>query len=74
MAKGEKVKHYIAIMETEHFSWLAVGKTEEEARNAIAKAWNKKDGYHRERQTTEQLDSYYGINVYDLADGECHWA
>ena len=62
-------KHYLAEMETEHYSWKAIGTTPEQAKRAILKAWNSDDW--REKMTLQGLDDWYGISIYELKDGEC---
>lgn len=62
-------KHYIARMETRHYSWLAVGRTEEEAKQAILNEWNASD--RRDKVTMEELEEEYDLCVDALTDGEC---
>ena len=63
-----KEKHYIARMETRHYSWLAVGRTEKEAKNAVLTAWNASP--YRDTITMEELEEE-GLTVDCLEDGEC---
>ena len=65
---------WVAIMETEHYTWRAVGKTEEEAVLAVAEEWAKGRGYkNREPMTREELEEYYGINRWFIKFGQCKW-
>ena len=66
-----KTKHYIAQMETENFSFVAIGRTEEEAKRAIVKEWNKSP--YRKRATVKSLEEYYGFYINALAYGECSY-
>lgn len=69
----KKQKRFIAIMNSESFEWIALGDTEAEAKEAIRKAWNKRDAYKRERLTLEELEDWYGIGIYELSAGQCEW-
>ena len=52
---------WVAMMDTERFSWRAAGKTEEEAMNSIVREWNHGIGQEsRESMTEEELMEYYG--------------
>lgn len=65
---------WVAVMETEHYTWTAVGKTKEEAMEAIANEWQNGPGHeYREQMTLAELDNYYGIsyNYYEI--GKCQW-
>jgi hypothetical protein len=65
---------WVARMETEHYEWTAVGKTEEEARNAIAKEWNEGRGSnYRTEMTKDELEECYGIYCDFIKFGECEW-
>ena len=59
---------FIAQMESENYSWIAIGETEKEAKEAIVNKWNDST---REPMTVEKLDEYYGIATMSLKKGEC---
>lgn len=66
---------WVAIMETEHYTWRAVGKTEEEAVQAIVNEWQNGSGCeYRTQLTREELEEYYGINRWFIKFGQCQWA
>lgn len=63
---------WVARMESESFSWTTIGKTEDEAVNAIVKEWNEgKDSAYREEATLDELYEWYGIHCVFLKFGEC---
>lgn len=65
---------WIATMETEHYEWTAVGKTKEEAINAIVNEWQYGRGHERrEMMTREELEDYYGIGYNYYEFGKCQW-
>ena len=65
---------WVAIMETEHYTWRAVGQTEEEAVQAVINEWQNGSGYeHRTYMTREELEEYYGINRWFIEFGQCKW-
>ena len=65
---------WIATMESEHYTWTAIGLTADEAKGAIAKEWNEGTGsYRREEMTLEELDNYYGISYEFIEFGKCNW-
>ena len=65
---------WVATMETEHYTWTAVGKTEDEAIHAIVDAWQNGPGYEdRYTMTREQLEDWYGINYDYYEFGKCQW-
>jgi hypothetical protein len=63
---------WVATMDSESFEWKAVGRTEDEAINAIVKEWNK-DTFHRTSMTREELEDYYGIECEFMKYGKCEW-
>ena len=74
---AEKV--FVAQMSSECFDWLAVGRTEEEAKKSILKAWNrrqfhlKKSNYARSSyyfRNVDDLDEEYGITVTEIEIGK----
>lgn len=53
---------YLAIMETENYTWKAVGRSYDEAMNAIADCWNYGPGNEcREKMSRNDLENYYSI-------------
>lgn len=69
---------YVAQMESESFSWLSVGETEEQAKTAILKEWNKRIksnseyyGILFEKWDMEKLETYYAITVEKIGNGQC---
>ena len=65
---------WVAIMESESYTWTAVGLTEDEAINTIVREWNEGVGNERrETMTRDELDSWYGIGREFIEFGKCHW-
>ena len=65
---------WVATMESENYTWTAVGKTKAEAINAIVREWNEGIGSsRREIMTKNQLEEYYGIGCDFMKFGECQW-
>lgn len=65
---------WVAIMETEHYSWKAIGLNKDEAKDTIVKEWNEGRGNERRDQMTrEELEEYYGINCKFIEFGKCIW-
>ena len=65
---------WVAIMETEHYEWMAVGKTKDEAVDTIVKEWQEGRGCERrDEMTKEELQEYYGIRCRFLEFGKCLW-
>lgn len=65
---------WIAKMETEHYEWTAVGKTKEEAINAIVSEWQDGAGSeHRMTMTRKVLEECYGIDCNYYEFGKCEW-
>lgn len=62
---------WVATMDSESFEWKAVGRTEDEAINAIVKEWNK--DARRYKMTREELEDYYGIECEFMKYGKCEW-
>lgn len=60
---------FVATLETRHFSFMAVGRTEAEAREAMRQGWDM----HREE--LEGVDPFSvfedGVNVTELRAGQC---
>jgi hypothetical protein len=70
MSKGV----WVATMESESYSWLAVGETKEKAIEAIVNEWQHGVGYeYRDNMTREELESYYGIYCRFIEFGKCEW-
>lgn len=65
---------WVARMETEHYEWIAVGKTRFEAINAIVTEWNEGRGSsHRDAMSKDELEEYYGIGCNYYEFGKCQW-
>lgn len=65
---------WIATMDSERYSWRAIGLTKDEAKGAIVKEWNEGVGNeYREQVTLEELEEYYGINCEFVEFGQCNW-
>lgn len=65
---------WVATMESENYTWRAIGLNENEARGTIAKEWNEGIGNERrDKMTLDELDRYYGINCEFLEFGKCNW-
>lgn len=62
---------WIATMDSECYEWKAVGRTKDEAIDAIAKEWNSSP--RRDPMTREELEDYYGIDCEFLEYGKCEW-
>jgi hypothetical protein len=68
----KKLGVWLATMDSERYEWKAVGRTKEEAINAIVTEWNK-DTFYRTPMTRKELEDYYGINYEFLEYGKCEW-
>ena len=65
---------WIATMETEHYTWTAIGKTQDEAIEAIVNEWQNGVGCeNRVDMTREELEDYYGFNYEFIEFGQCKW-
>lgn len=65
---------WVAIMDSEHYTWKAIGLTEDEARDTIAKEWSEgKGNERRDAMTREELEEFYGINTWFIEFGQCQW-
>ena len=75
---------YVARMFSETMEWVAIGNTEEEAKEAILKKWNehmdnlaKYDNYGRydwesgKYESVEMMEMDYDIAVFKLMPGTC---
>ena len=75
---------FIAMMDSETKTWIAKGKTEQDAKEALRKAWNKDQNrimkYMGENgeifipiicKNTDDLDEMYGVSIFDLTDTDC---
>lgn len=59
---------YLVIMDTEHYSFIAVGETEEKAKRALVKKFNERAP---KRATRKALEEWYGISVYEIKQNTC---
>ena len=65
---------WFARMYSEHYEWIAVGQTKDEAINSIVKEWREGVGNeHRDKMTKEELHDYYGIGCEFFEFGKCKW-
>lgn len=65
---------WVAKMDSEHYEWIAVGKTKDKAIDAVVKEWQSGIGHqHRDTMTREELEDYYGIGCSYYELGECKW-
>lgn len=65
---------WVAHMCSDHYDWTAIGKTEDEARNAIVKEWNEgKGSEHRYPMSRDELEETYGMYSDFIKFGECEW-
>jgi len=71
---------FIAQMDSESCSWIALGNTEDEAKIALMDRWNKRQRYLSQNGIIDEswlvdnpkyLDEEYGISVVELESGEC---
>lgn len=78
--KGDDLM-FVATMDSEHFEWMALGKTEKEALEALRQAWNRnqREAYKHYGgdmwlvETPNELMEYYGVWVEELKPGQCKW-
>ena len=65
---------YVATMYSENYEWTAVGRTMDEAIDAIVKEWQEGVGWERrDKMTKKELDDYYGIGCEFFEFGKCNW-
>ena len=65
---------WVATMESENYTWTAVGKTKDEAINAIVNEWCDGVGHKRRiHMTRKVLEECYGINCEYYEFGKCRW-
>lgn len=65
---------YVATMESENYTWTAVGLTKDEAIETITKEWNEGlSNEYRDKMTSKELDNYYGISYEFIEFGKCNW-
>ena len=71
---------YIANMETETMTWIGLGETEIEAKEAIRNKWNEhqrklvQSGWKNEEEIAgnlKVLEGWYDIDIIELGVGEC---
>lgn len=66
---------FVITMETENFSWLAAGETEEEARAALRATWDvhlEQYGRHDNPNglRSDEIEEQYEPIVHELSPGE----
>ena len=65
---------WVVEMDSERYTWKAVGKTEKEAIQAVVKEWNYGAGCdNREPMTEEELVEEYGLCAEFYEFGKCEW-
>jgi hypothetical protein len=70
---------FVVTMESESTSWVALGNTEREAKEAIADEWNRRQrnlvqsGWVNEPEymNAAELDEYYGMCICEMNPGQC---
>jgi hypothetical protein len=74
---------WVATLGTEHYGWLGIGRTKEEARQAIWRRWRKhmdkvkaaatrrREPFEETYHSIDEIEDYYGIHYYngDYGDG-----
>jgi len=72
-------KYFVATMETNHYSWTALGDTEAEARTAIEKLFFKhiknaiglsRADWFMQNYFDGDFADFFGIHITELAPGE----
>ena len=65
---------WVAEMDSERFSWMAVGRTKEEAIQSVVREWNHGIGCeNRVPMTEEELIDNYGLGAMFYEFGKCEW-
>lgn len=65
-------KMYIALMDSESFSWIALGTTKTNAKKALLAEWNEKA--YEPFSSVKAMDDEYGITVIELKpDTAARW-
>lgn len=67
-------KIWVAIMDSENYTWVACGETRQKALKAIQQKWNSDVGKSYsplEKITLREMEEEYGVSVYELGIGEC---
>ena len=65
---------WVVEMESERYYWKAVGRTEEEAIQAVVREWNHGVGCaNREPMTEEELVENYNLCAEFYEFGKCEW-
>lgn len=64
---------YIALMQSENYIWIGFGNTEEEAKKAIVRQWNKERKYcpYMEHATVNKFEEWYGFYTMEAINGKC---
>jgi hypothetical protein len=71
---------FVALMDSEHYHWLGAGETEEQARDAIERAWAQHmlrvaqddPGVLDDAVLPEDLANWYGIRTYEVRPGDAY--
>ena len=65
---------WVVEMDSERFTWKAVGRTQEEAIQAVVQEWNYGAGCQNRKPTTrEELIYNYGLCAEFYEFGKCEW-
>ena len=74
---------FIATMETESYTWMSLGETEEQVKQAILDRWNKRQLQAKQSmkdllgfeptfyKTVEEMENDYSILCKDIEPGQC---
>ena len=62
-------KVYVAMMDSESYSWVAVGETADKAKRAIYKKYKEVADY--KFKSLAEFEEYYGLMAVPLDMGEC---
>lgn len=61
---------YMAMMESESYTWIAFGSTPNRAKKAIKKKWDENPYVYP--MTLEELDENYSIRVIEVVKNKCY--
>lgn len=65
------MKLYMAMMESESYTWVAFGTSPNRAKKAIKKRWDEFNPY-AEPMTLDQLEEAYEIKVIEVVKDKCY--
>jgi len=64
------MKMYMAMMESESYTWIAFGSTAHKAKMAIKRKWDKHP--YTYKMTLKELEEEYGIKILEVAENKCY--